>query len=123
MAPGWPWGPAGPAGPAGPDEPAGSARGKVYIQANGVPVAATGVFTTATITHPDTGEYCVLLANPPSYGAWTITFGFNQYTGTVDDNTNNVPDCGAGMAAAAYIRVRAVSNASNQDAGFALALL
>ena len=122
-------GPAGPpgstggTGPTGPQGPAGSAKGKVYIQSNGVPVAATGVFTTATITHPDTGEYCILLADPPSYGAWVITFAFNQYTGIVDDATNNTPDCGSGMGSAAYVRVRAVSNASNQDAGFILALL
>ena len=121
--PAGPPGNAGGAGPTGPQGPAGIAKGKVYIQSNAVPVAATGVFTTATITHPGTGEYCVLLADPPSYGGWVLTFAFNQYTGTVDDSTNNVLDCGPGMGDAAYIRVRAVSNGSNQDTNFILALL
>ena len=111
----------GPTGPTGPPGPAGVIRGKAYIQSNGVAVAETGVFTTAVVTHPATGEYCVLLQNPSSYNAWSITFGFNQYTGTVDDNTNNVADCGNSNAV--HIIVRAVSNGTQQDASFMLALL
>jgi len=111
----------GPTGPAGPTGPPGVIRGKAYVQANGVAVATTGVFTTASVTHPATGEYCVLLAAPSSYNAWSLTFVYNQYTATVDDNTNNVADCGNSNAV--HILVRAVSNGSLQDAGFSLALL
>lgn len=84
-------------------------------------MAATGVFTTAQITHPGTGEYCVLLATPSSYNAWSINFSYNQYTGVVDDNANHVAECGNSNAV--YIRVRYVSTGNNADAGFGLAML
>jgi hypothetical protein len=93
----------------------------VYIQYDGDVTAPTGVFTTAQITHPDTGEYCVLLANPSSYNAWSVSFSYNQYTAIVDDSTNHVAECGNSNAV--YIRVRSVSTGNNVDASFGLALL
>ena len=108
-------------GPTGPQGPPGTARGKVYVQYDGDKVAATGVFTAAQVTHPATGEYCVLLATQSSYNAWSINFSYNQYTGIVDDNSNHVAECGNSNAV--YIRVRSVNTGNNADAGFGLALL
>lgn len=112
----------GPEGPEGPQGPAGTARGTVFIWSNGSTTNASGLLAGATITHPETGVYCLVLAGLGSYNTWATSLNSSNLVHiSVDDVYNNSADCGS--SSAVQITLRWISNGNPADGSFTLALL
>lgn len=87
----------GPTGPQGPPGAPGRARGSIRILPSGTTTGATGELATATVTHPDTGIYC-LFGFDETYSSWAVSMPTNPGDAVVNDSPGAKASCGPDYA-------------------------